>query len=88
MIHRNSRGCRRSEGGSLATTAANGPWSVPRSTLVAEAVAHGGDRFRLVGAKELGREMSGGEKENKRAGHTSWQAHPGHVWGCFMEWRQ
>ena len=43
------------EGGSLATAAANGSWSVPRDTLVAVTLVNGGDRFGLVRAQELER---------------------------------
>ena len=53
QVHRNGRDLRR--GWSLATTTADRSRAVPRETLVAETLVHGGDRLGLVRAEELKR---------------------------------
>lgn len=40
---------------SLATTASNRSWTVPRDTLVAMTLVYSGDGFGFVGAEELKR---------------------------------
>jgi hypothetical protein len=41
------------DGGSLATTATNRPWSIPWDTSVAVTLVYGGDGFGLVRTEEL-----------------------------------